>query len=108
MGHCTAERLQLCYVKLSSVETLPCIHIEDLFYGYLHNWPPIGLGLASTVPIHKKALAFNGNRLAEFRPPSRIVTIQHRVPGLLTQVLADWPGIDSVFANVSQCTANAL
>ena len=109
----------MAWSKSPSIETLRTIHIEDLFYGYLHNWPPIGLRLASdwspiglrlasTVPIHKKALAFNGNRLAEFRPPSRIVTIQHRVPGLLTQVLADWPGIDSVFANVSQCTANAL
>ena len=65
----------VAWSKSPSIETLPCIHIEDLFYGYLHNWPPIGLWLASdwspiglrlasTVPIHKKALAFNGNRLA--------------------------------------------
>ena len=65
----------VAWSKSPSIETLPCIHIEDLFYGYLHNWPPIGLRLASdwspiglrlasTVPIHKKALAFNGNRLA--------------------------------------------
>ena len=45
----------LAWSKSSSVETLPCIHIEDFFYGYLRNWPPTGFRLASTVPIHKNA-----------------------------------------------------
>ena len=37
----------VAWSKSPSIETLPCIHIEDLFYGYLHKWPPIGLRLAS-------------------------------------------------------------
>ena len=96
----------VAWSKSPSIETLPCIHIEDFFYGYLRNWPPIGFRLASTVPIHKNAnwcfgiewqlVGMNFVLRADWGPSH----IEYLFLGYGHKVVSDWPDIGTWFVKI--------